>query len=137
MFWVFSDPPPLWTLCLCKLHSINVQTSMGVLKILRRHLEIFHKISANIQKPFICKARMFCLINVENVLKSSMDLIPSVKIQIMGGEICLRCKGKSQKTFENKKFDDITQQCFALLPQVNFPANNLNFYCRYLIIARP
>ena len=23
---------------------------------------------------------------------------------------------------------DITQLCFALLPQVNFPANNLNFY---------
>ena len=30
--------------------------------------------------------------------------------------------------FENKKFVDITQQRFALLPQVNFPANNLNFY---------
>jgi hypothetical protein len=29
---------------------------------------------------------------------------------------------------ENKKFVDITQQCFALLPQVNFPANNLNFH---------
>ena len=24
-------------------------------------------------------------------------------------------------TFENKKFVDITQQCFALLPQVNCP----------------
>ena len=32
-----------------------------------------------------------------------------------------------QQTFENKKFVDIPQQCFALLPQVNFPANNLNF----------
>ena len=30
-------------------------------------------------------------------------------------------------TFENKKFVDIPQQFFALLPQVNFPANNLNF----------
>jgi hypothetical protein len=36
--------------------------------------------------------------------------------------------GRCQQTFENKKFVDITQQCFALLPQVNFPANNLNFH---------
>ena len=33
-----------------------------------------------------------------------------------------------QQTFENKKFVDITQQCFALLPQVKFPANDLNFH---------
>ena len=36
-----------------------------------------------------------------------------------------------QQTFESKKFADITQQCFALLPQVNFPANNLNFHWRW------
>ena len=70
---------------------------------------------------------------VENILKGSLDTIPSpspsVKIQIMGGKVCLRCKaGHCQQTFENKKFVDITQQCFALLPQVNFPANNLNFH---------
>ena len=29
---------------------------------------------------------------------------------------------------ENKKFNDITQQCFAFKPQVNFPANDLNFH---------
>ena len=34
----------------------------------------------------------------------------------------------SQLTFENKKFVDITQQCFAFLPQINFPAHNLNFH---------
>ena len=37
------------------------------------------------------------LTKVEKVLKGSLDLIPSsspsVKIQIMGGKICLRCKG--------------------------------------------
>ena len=33
--------------------------------------------------------------------------------------------GCCQQTFENKKFVDITQQCFALLPLVTFPANNL------------
>ena len=49
---------------------------------------------------------------IEKILKGSLDSIqspsPSVKIQI----------------FENKKLVDITQQCFASLPQVNFPANN-------------
>ena len=60
---------------------------------------------------------------------------PSMKIQIMGRKVCLRCKDKTllghcQQTQENKKFVDITQQCFDLLPQVNFPANNLNFHWR-------
>ena len=38
--------------------------------------------------------------------------------------------GCCQQTFENKKFADINQQSFALLPQVNFPDNNLNFQRR-------
>ena len=74
---------------------------------------------------------------VEKILKGILDLIsspsPSVKIQIMSGKVCLRCKVKTllgdvNKLFENKMFVDITQQCFALLPQVNFPTNNLNFH---------
>ena len=36
---------------------------------------------------------------VENILKGSLGLIPSPlpseKIQIMGGKVCLRCKGKT------------------------------------------
>jgi hypothetical protein len=36
---------------------------------------------------------------VEKVLKGSLDLIPSpspsVKIQVIGGKVCLRCKGKT------------------------------------------
>ena len=63
---------------------------------------------------------------VENILKGSLVSIPSpsplVKIQIMGSKACLRCEGKTLL--------DITQQCSALLPQVNFPANNLNFHRR-------
>ena len=66
---------------------------------------------------------------VENILEDSLDSIqsPSVKIQIIGGKVCLWCKGK---TFGNKKFVDISQQCYTLLTQVNFPANNLNFHWR-------
>ena len=77
----------------------------------------------------------YLLCKVEKILKGSLDLIPSpppsVKIQIMGGKVCLRCKDKTLLGIENKKFVDITQQCFALLPQVNFPANNLNFHWRW------
>jgi hypothetical protein len=71
------------------------------------------------------------------MLKSSLDSIPSpsppMKIQIMGGKVCLRCKGKTllgivNKLLEKKTFVDITQQCFALLSHANFPANNLNFH---------
>ena len=45
-------------------------------------------------------------INVENILKGSLDLIPSplpsVKIQIFGGKVCLRCKGKTLLGVVNK-----------------------------------
>ena len=74
---------------------------------------------------------MLFSVKVEKKIKGSLDSIPSplpsVKIQIMGGKVCLRCEGKTkcwQQTFENKIFVDITQQCFVLLLQVNFPANN-------------
>ena len=41
---------------------------------------------------------------VENILKCSLDLTPSpsVKIQIMGGKVCLRLKGKTLLGFVNK-----------------------------------
>ena len=44
------------------------------------------------------------MIKVEKILKGSLDSIPSpsVKIQIMGGKVCLRCKGKTLLGFVNK-----------------------------------
>ena len=53
---------------------------------------------------------------------------PSVKIQIMGGKVCSRCKGKTLLGIVNKLFKT---KCFALLPLVNFPANDLNFHWRW------
>jgi hypothetical protein len=45
---------------------------------------------------------------VEKILKGSLDLIPSpsrsVKIQIMGEKVCLRCKGKTLLGDVNKLF---------------------------------
>ena len=69
------------------------------------------------------------IVKVEKFWKGILDSIPSpslsVTIQIMGGKVCKELLG-----IVNKKFVDITQQCFALLLQVNFLANDLNFHWR-------
>ena len=74
---------------------------------------------------------------VEKILKGSLDSIlspsHSVKIEIIGGKVYFKVTRQNiaercQQTSEKKKFVDISQQCFALLPKVNFPANNLNFH---------
>ena len=46
------------------------------------------------------------IVKVEKILKGSLDLIPSpsVKIQIMGGKVSLRCKGKILLGIVNKLF---------------------------------
>ena len=53
-----------------------------------------------IDRKYICK--------VEKILKGSLDSIllpsPSVKIQIMGGKVYLRCKGKTLLGIVNKLF---------------------------------
>ena len=45
-------------------------------------------------------------VKVEKILEGSLDLIlspsPLVKIQIMGGKVCLRCKGKTMLGIVNK-----------------------------------
>ena len=52
------------------------------------------------------------LVKVKKILKGSLDLIsspsPSVKIQIIGGKVCLRCKGKTLL--------GIVKQCFTFKP---------------------
>ena len=78
--------------------------------------------------------RLQFFLKVEKILKGSLDLIPSpspsVKIQIMGEKVCLRCKGKTLLDVV-KNFWKQREQCFALLPQVYFPTNNLNFHWRW------
>ena len=50
-------------------------------------------------------------------------------IQIMSGKICLRSIGKTllSTNFWKQKVCWHHPACFALLPQVNFPYNNLNY----------
>ena len=71
------------------------------------------------------------LIKVENIFKGSLDSIPSPspsgKIQIMGGKVCLRCKGKTLLGVVDKL---LKTKGFAFTPQANFPAHNLNFHWR-------
>ena len=80
---------------------------------------------------------LFC--KVEKILKGSLNLIPSpsssVKIQVVNSKVCFRCKGKTWlgvvNFWKQKRFVDIIQQCFALLLQVTFPANNFNYHWRW------
>ena len=50
----------------------------------------------------------FFTFKIEKILKGSLDSIsspsPSVKIQIMGGKVCLRHKGKTLLGIVNKRF---------------------------------
>ena len=56
------------------------------------------------EKPYFVLFEIF--VKVENILKGSLDAIPSpstsVTIQIMGGKVCLRCKGKTLLGIINK-----------------------------------
>ena len=65
---------------------------------------------------------LLALGKVEKIWKGSLDLIPSpspsVKIQIMGGKVCLRCEGKTLLGIVSKLLK-------------TFPANNLNFHWRW------
>ena len=73
---------------------------------------------------------------VEKILKGSLDSIPSpsVRIQTMSLKVCLRCKGKTLHGIVSKLLKTkivLTSPSNVLpyyLPQVNFPANNLNFH---------
>ena len=55
------------------------------------------------------------------------------KFKLWSGKFSWGVKVKHccQQSFENKKFVDNTQQCFAFTPQANFPVHNLNFHWRW------
>ena len=56
---------------------------------------------------------------------------PSVKIQIMGRKVYLRCKGKTLLGDVNKLFVFKSLLTTPPTPQANFPAHNLNFHRRW------
>ena len=46
-------------------------------------------------KSSFLRSEFMSLCKVEKILKGSLDLIPSPSVKIMGGKVCLRCKGKT------------------------------------------
>ena len=70
---------------------------------------------------------------VEKILEGILDSIsspsPLVKIQFMGGKVCLKCKGKTLMSDVNKLLKTKHPAMFyTFTPQANFPAHNLNFH---------
>ena len=65
-------------------------------------------------------------VKVGKILKGSLDLIPSpslsVKIQIRGGKVCLRCKGETLLGIVNK--------LFVFKSLLTSPSNVLPYYLK-------
>ena len=68
----------------------------------------------------------YFLNKAEKILKGSLDLIPTpsslVKIQIMGGKLCLRCKGKTLQGDVNK--------LFVFKSLLTMPSNVMSLYLK-------
>ena len=78
------------------------------------------------------ESSLVCMVNlafkkVENILQGMSIEFDSIALIFSKNSNFLRFKGKTLLGVENKKFVDISHQCFVLLPQVNFPNNDLNF----------
>ena len=85
LFQIFLQNSTLERILLYLVFLLKIiQNSFGILK--------------EFGSQFRLKRQLTSSIKVEKILKSSLYLIPSpsnsVKIQIVGGKICLRCKGK-------------------------------------------
>ena len=130
LFQIFLQNSTLERILLYLVFLLKIiQNSFGILK--------------EFGSQFRLKRQLTSSIKVEKILKSSLYLIPSpsnsVKIQIVCGKICLRCKGKTPsvviKLLKTKSL--LTSQCFALLLQVKFPAMGLNpgYLLKYFLLS--
>ena len=80
--------------------------------------QICHEIFSNIPKVM---PKVLYFIKVEKILKCSLHLIPSpsVKIQIIGRNDFLRCKGKTLLGIVNKLFK--TMFCLIISSEISRP----------------
>ena len=138
---IFKIPQPNWhclqskpSLCKCPLtHGFLVKGYI-------RHHEVLHghfPANLNTGPVHLCdecpkiylKQRTLELHKVEKILKDSLDSIPppspSVKIQIMGGKVCLRCRGKTLLGVVNKLL-----KTKSLLTS---PSNVLPYYLKWTL----
>ena len=106
--------------------------------ILKFHLNPFS--SSMVSPTFWSLIEMNSIIGkVEKILKGSHYLIPSpspsVKIQIMAGKVCLRCKVKTLMAVFNKllkkKFVDIPPVMFCLITSSELSRQWFEFYWRW------
>ena len=71
-------------------------------------------------------------VKVEKILKGSLNLIPSpspsLKFQIMGGKVCLRCKGKTLLGVVNKLLKIERLPLHLKQTFESFPTQILNFH---------
>ena len=67
------------------------------------------------------------VVKVEKILKDSLDLIPSpsTSVKIMGGKVCLRCKGKTLLGVVNKL---LKVKIFCPITSNKLSPHNLNFH---------
>ena len=128
-----------------KLYNLELQSFIRLSSIFKKETIIMKSYNVTILSKIAWNAPDWHIwehfkhfIKVEKILKGSLNLIPStlpsVKIQIMGGKVFLRCKGKTLLGIVNKRLKAknlLTSPSNALLPQLNFPANNLNFHWRW------
>ena len=96
----------------------TVQLSQPLVKVIPI-VWVIHKLCK------LCQVGKQVFSKVEKILKGSLDLMPSpstsVEIRIIGGKVCLKCRGKTLLEVVNKlKFIHP-----AMLPSVNFLANSL------------
>merc|ERR1712216_669571 len=96
--------------------NMNQKTNQNMAKkyhqILNMNLMLNNLILIQTARDFdvsqILRNILFAFIKVEFFLKSSLDSIPSPslssQIQIMGGKVCLRCKGNTLLGVVNKLF---------------------------------
>ena len=94
-------------------HSSSYDTHLRFYIIERERLENFRVVEfhlTHLAHALFLAQNQQCgmFLKVEKIWKGSLDLNPSasplVKIQIMGGKVCLRCKGKTFLGIVNKLF---------------------------------
>ena len=94
------------------LRQLSKNNKTNVLKLFYfpRHnrMKLFLKKHCNFNVPALIIIYFWNIHKVKKILKESLDLIsspsPTVKIQIIGGKVCFRCKGKTLLGIVNKLF---------------------------------
>ena len=89
-------------------------------------LHLFPKLLRSLEIPVFFR-------KVEKILKSMQPRFDPITFDFSeksnyGRESLLEMLRHRQQTYENISFFDITQQCFALSSQANFPAKNFDFH---------